>query len=148
MKSFIISLFIISSFILASCTKTEIKENLSLKISDIAATSLSKELECSKSDLVAKDIKELTDKIFKIEEIKAIETETISITSGASVSSDEVKADLSTKVIVCKTVVSALFPSIMSLAKSGKLTEWGCTVEKGEIALLDVIYSGCEKLSK
>jgi len=130
MKSFLCLLLLIGclTFSFTSCDKNEIKSKLSEKISHTASRILINELECSNGDLVRSDMKARTDKLFKVEATKS--------TLGGS------------KVLICKTLSSAMLPVVLDLMKSGKLSNWGCKVEKGEAALLSLMYKGCDGLAK
>lgn len=124
------------------CGKEEVKENLSKQVSRAAAKVIVAELECSQSDMVYSDIKVMSDKIFKVEAEKESAKKLAS-----AVSSNQMKA-IDAKVMICKTVSSALMPEVIDLMKQGKLKRWECKVEKGEAIIMDLIYMGCDKLAQ
>lgn len=128
--------------LLFSCSSKEVKSTLSEKVSHTASKVITQELECSNVEMVKTDIKKMTDKILKVEEQK----ESAKILASA-VSSNQMEA-VDAKVVICKTVTSALLPTIIDLAKSGKLTSWGCQVDKGEAVIVDLVHKGCDRLAK
>ena len=134
--------FAVFSLSFVSCSKEEVKETLSKQVSKAVSKVIAAELECAKSDVVYSDIKVMTDKIFKIEAEKEQAKKLAS-----AVKSNQMKA-IDAKVMVCKTISNALMPTVIDLMKQGKLKKWECKVEKGEAIIMDLIYKGCDKLTK
>ena len=124
------------SMTVVSCGSAKVKEKLSDKVSSAASKVLVAELECENSALVYSDIKERVDKLFKIE----------SNGSELKSSSSSVKS-VGSKSLICRAITGALMPIVFDLAKSGKLAEWECKVEKGEAYIMTQVYRGCDKIS-
>ena len=140
----ILTLLCLAAFSLSfvSCSKKEVKESLSKQVSKALAKVIVAELECTQSDIVYSDVKVMTDKLFKVEAEKEQARKLVS-----AVKSSQMKA-IDAKVMICRTVSNALMPTIIDLMKQGELKKWECKLEKGEAAIMDLVYKGCDKLAQ
>ena len=143
MKNLILFLFMVISLSFIACSTDEIKETLSNQVSQSSSKIFIQELQCSNEALVKTDVKAMVDKLFKVEEVSQLKANLVGerLTKKAKIVIDS-------KVLICRSVTGALLPVVIDLAKAGKLNQWGCTVEKGEVVLMDLIYKGCDKLAK
>ena len=145
--SLLFLLFVATNF--TACTSNKVKTKLAEKVSHTASKVIVAELQCANADVVHEDVLEKMHKLFKVEEMLKVEAESMATSPVVMgmVALDS-SPSLDSKVLVCRTITGALLPIVLDLAKAGKLSTWGCTVEKGETVLMELVYQGCDRLAK